>query len=47
MDSGLTSFTDFKDLHEKWLIDFLTKGGFKALLNILQTFVSEQMTRTE
>jgi hypothetical protein len=45
MDSGFTSFEEFKGLHEKWLLDFLAKGGFKVLLNILQTFVSEQMAR--
>jgi hypothetical protein len=41
MDSGSASFAEFKGLHEKWLLDFLAKGGFKALLNILQTFVTE------
>ena len=45
MDDGKNDFAEFKGLHEKWLLDFLAKGGFKVLLNILQTFVSEQMTQ--
>lgn len=45
MDSGEKNVAEFKDLHENWLIDFLNKGGFSALINILKTFVSEQKSR--
>jgi hypothetical protein len=42
LDNGEKNLAEFKDLHEKWLLDFLAKGGFSALINILATFVSEQ-----
>lgn len=29
----------FKDLHEHWLVNFLAKGGFFALINIVNAFI--------
>lgn len=32
----------FKALTQNWLVDFLSKGGFPALMNILTSFIEEQ-----
>jgi hypothetical protein len=38
---SLLSQENFKDLHENWLVEFLEKGGFQALVSILEAFVSQ------
>jgi hypothetical protein len=37
----LLNYESFKDLHKQWLVDFLEKGGFQALVNILNAFIGE------
>lgn len=42
----LAALTEFEKLHQDWLVNFLEKGGFKAINNILTAFITQQQART-